>query len=50
MDAALAELVWRRAASACEYCQVPQTADELPFHVDHLPLRRLSPRRTALYT
>lgn len=36
MDGALERLVWRRAAEACEYCLLPQSADELPFHIDHV--------------
>ncbi len=36
MEAALARLVWRRARDRCEYCLVPQSADELPHHIDHV--------------
>jgi HNH endonuclease len=36
MDASLEWLVWRRAADRCEYCQMPQQADVLPFHIDHI--------------
>ncbi len=25
-----------RAAGRCEYCQFPETATELPFHLDHI--------------
>jgi len=28
--------VRRRAAGRCEYCQFPETASELPFHIDHI--------------
>lgn len=36
MDEALRQLVWQRAGGRCEYCQVPQEFDELPFHIDHI--------------
>lgn len=26
----------RRAAARCEYCRLPEAADEWPFHVDHI--------------
>ncbi|MBI4607059.1 MAG: HNH endonuclease [Planctomycetes bacterium] len=40
MDAALRELVWRRAASRCEYCRMPQHLDPLPFQIDHVIARK----------
>lgn len=40
MDAALVELVWRRAKSICEYCRMPQAFDASPFHVDHIIARK----------
>lgn len=36
MDKALAELVWERARHCCEYCQMPQIYDALPFEIDHI--------------
>lgn len=36
MDIALGELVWKRADDCCEYCQMPQAYDELPFEIDHI--------------
>ena len=30
MDAALTRLVWQRAKGRCEYCQMPQAADDAP--------------------
>lgn len=36
MERKLAELVWRRAAARCEYCQVAQAYDRLPFEIDHI--------------
>lgn len=36
MDHALLREVWRRAGAACEYCRLPQTADVLPFQIDHI--------------
>lgn len=28
--------VRRRAAGRCEYCLFPESASELPFHIDHI--------------
>ena len=28
--------VRRRAAARCEYCLFPESASELPFHIDHI--------------
>src|SRR5438309_4442493 len=36
MNTALAELVWERADGCCEYCQMPQMFDDLPFQIDHV--------------
>jgi len=36
MDAATRELVRRRAQQRCEYCQFPDHAQSLPFHVEHV--------------
>jgi hypothetical protein len=33
-------LVWERAAGQCEYCHLPQTASDLPFHIDHIIARQ----------
>ena len=35
-DRALEAEVVRRAQGLCEYCHFPETAAELPFHVDHI--------------
>ena len=35
-DRALELEVVRRAQGRCEYCHFPETAAELPFHVDHI--------------
>lgn len=32
----LREVIRRRAGSRCEYCRLPESADEWPFHVDHI--------------
>lgn len=32
----LRERVRLRAGSRCEYCQLPETRDPLPFHVEHI--------------
>jgi HNH endonuclease len=42
MDAATRELVRRRAAGRCEYCRLPDEADEWPFHVEHIVPRQHS--------
>jgi HNH endonuclease len=31
--------VRRRAGERCEYCRLPEVADEWPFHVDHILAR-----------
>lgn len=36
MDRTLEELVWQRAHSRCEYCQMDQANDPLTFQVDHI--------------
>ncbi len=36
MDAALRQLVRRRAGDRCEYCHLPQEFSELHFHVEHI--------------
>lgn len=36
MEPVLHDEVWRRAGAACEYCQIPQALDPLPFQIDHI--------------
>ena len=36
MDRDLEQLIWNRAAAVCEYCQMPQRFDDLPFEIDHV--------------
>ena len=36
MERALEQLVWERADGRCEYCQVAQEHDRLPFEIDHI--------------
>jgi hypothetical protein len=36
MERGLIDLVWKRAHSRCEYCQLPQTASIYTFEVDHV--------------
>ena len=36
MNAALIRLVWQRADSRYEYCQMPQAADDASFEIDHM--------------
>jgi 5-methylcytosine-specific restriction endonuclease McrA len=40
MDTALTRLVWQRAKRRCEYCQLPQEADDRPFEIDHIRSRK----------
>ncbi len=40
MDAALTRLVWQRAKGRCEYCQMPQAADDATFEIDHIIARK----------
>ena len=36
MDVALRQQIHERAGDCCEYCQMPQQYDVLPFQVDHI--------------
>jgi hypothetical protein len=40
MQRVLEQLVWRRAGRRCEYCQVAQAHDRLPFEIDHIIARK----------
>lgn len=40
MDTALRRLVWQRAKGCCEYCQMPQAADDTVFEIDHIIARK----------
>ena len=41
MNAALREMVRRRAADRCEYCRIPQSAiPDVRFHVEHIVARQ----------
>jgi hypothetical protein len=40
MDAALRRRVWQRANGCCEYCQMPQAADDAAFEIDHVVARK----------
>ena len=40
MKPSIREQVWERAGSRCEYCQMPESGDELPFHLDHIIPRK----------
>jgi putative hemolysin len=39
MDAGTRRQVRQRAGERCEYCRLPDSADEWPFHVDHIIAR-----------
>jgi len=36
MDAATREFLRQRAERRCEYCHLPDSASDLPFHVEHI--------------
>src|SRR6266705_343976 len=36
METELVDLVWQRARSCCEYCQLPQSCSQLTFEIDHI--------------
>jgi len=36
IDAAVRDLVRERARERCEYCRLPQHADEATFHIEHI--------------
>src|SRR5262249_31362849 len=36
MKRSLQRQVWTRAKSCCEYCQMPQAHDAIPFELDHV--------------
>src|SRR5436305_11833343 len=47
MDAAIERLVWERAGGRCEYCRLPESASDLPFHIDHIITRQHGGRTAA---
>jgi len=47
MDAALEQLVRRRANGRCEYCRLPQVASGVPFEIGHIIARKHKGRSTA---
>lgn len=36
MNRRLRQIIRRRANAVCEYCKLPDAADDFPFHVDHI--------------
>jgi hypothetical protein len=40
MERELVELVWLRAHSCCEYCQLPQANALLAFEIDHIVAKK----------
>jgi hypothetical protein len=40
MNSALEKLVWQRANSRCEYCQLSQNNSPLPHAIDHIIARQ----------
>jgi len=47
MDRELEAEVWRRAAGACEYCQMPQALAEARHQIDHIVALKHSGRTTS---
>src|ERR1051326_2330612 len=47
MDRELVELVWRRAQSCCEYCQLPQAYSLPAFEIDHIIAKKHGGRTVA---
>lgn len=47
MNAELIRLVWRRAGGCCEYCRMPQTADDAGFEIDHIIAQKNKGRTVA---
>jgi hypothetical protein len=43
IDAATRQLVRRRAEERCEYCRLPQHADESRFHIEHILAQQHAP-------
>jgi len=43
IDAAVRDLVRRRADERCEYCRLPQHADEAKFHIEHILAQQHAP-------
>ena len=48
IDAAVRDLVRRRADERCEYCRLPQRAEEATFHVEHIVALQHAPPREEL--
>jgi len=40
MDSAVRDLVRQRVGGRCEYCLLPDEADEWPFHVEHVTAKQ----------
>lgn len=40
MEPTTREFVSQRAGSRCEYCHLPEEADEWPFHLEHIVARQ----------
>jgi hypothetical protein len=40
MDRALEELIWQRAQSRGEYCQIPQEYDGFTHEIDHVTAKK----------
>jgi hypothetical protein len=47
MDASLEQLVWECADGRCEYCHIPESASDLPFHIDHILAKQHGGRTIA---
>ena len=47
MERSLVELVWERARSRCEYCQMPQEYDGFTHEIDHVIAKKHGGRTLA---
>jgi hypothetical protein len=47
MKRSLEGRVWQRAGAACEYCLLPEEADESPFQIDHILAKAHGGRSSA---
>jgi hypothetical protein len=54
MERSLQDRIWQRAGHRCEYCQVPQSHDAIPFEIDHIIAEHgffcISPRKGIFQT
>lgn len=47
MEKSLEDLVWQRANSCCEYCQLPARLSSTPFEIEHIVAQQHGGRTVA---